>query len=58
MNEREDNSGTPATGGASNGRSTLSVYDAAREYRALGFSVIPIASGTKKPACRSWKPYQ
>ena len=58
MNERDDNPGSPATGGVSNARFTASVYDAAREYRALGLSVIPIRPGTKKPACKAWTPYQ
>lgn len=27
-------------------------------YRSLGWCVIPIRNGTKRPACRTWKPYQ
>lgn len=30
----------------------------ALEYRARGWSIIPIKSGTKKPACRTWEPFQ
>ncbi|HUT12138.1 MAG TPA: bifunctional DNA primase/polymerase [Thermoguttaceae bacterium] len=35
-----------------------SVLKIALEYHRRGWSVIPIRPGTKKPACRSWKPYQ
>ena len=33
------------------------ILDAAREYHRRGWSIIPIRSGTKKPAC-AWKKYQ
>ena len=34
------------------------VLDAALEYYQMGFSIIPIRLGTKKPACRGWKSWQ
>ena len=34
------------------------ILQAALEYHRRGFSVLPIKPGTKRPACRSWKPFQ
>jgi hypothetical protein len=34
------------------------ILDRALEYDRLGWSIIPIRAGTKKPAIRSWKKYQ
>ncbi|NLY01671.1 MAG: bifunctional DNA primase/polymerase [Rhodopirellula sp.] len=34
------------------------ILEDALSYHAAGLCVIPIRTGTKKPACRSWKPYQ
>lgn len=36
----------------------LPALDRARQLAALGLTVIPIKSGTKKPAIDSWEPYQ
>lgn len=36
----------------------LSLLEIALEYHRRGWSIIPIKTGTKKPACRSWKRYQ
>jgi len=36
----------------------LSLLEPALEYHRRGWSVIPIRTGTKKPACRSWKRYR
>ena len=35
-----------------------SILEMALEYHRRGWSIIPIRTGSKKPACRSWKPYQ
>lgn len=37
---------------------TVDVLSAALRYHSLGWSIIPIAAGTKKPALKSWKPFQ
>ena len=34
-----------------------SILDAALAYHRRGWSIIPIRSGTKMPACQSWRPY-
>ncbi len=34
------------------------ILKSALKYHDLGFSIIPIRAGTKKPAVRLWKPYQ
>ena len=34
------------------------MLDAALDYHRRGCSIIPIAQGTKRPACRGWKEYQ
>lgn len=36
----------------------MSTLDAALRYNALGWSVIPVQAGNKKPAVPSWKEYQ
>lgn len=36
----------------------VDVLSAALRYHSLGWSIIPIVAGTKKPALRSWKPFQ
>ena len=36
----------------------VDVLSAALRYHSLGWSIIPVAAGTKKPALRSWKPFQ
>ncbi|HUT91382.1 MAG TPA: bifunctional DNA primase/polymerase [Thermoguttaceae bacterium] len=35
-----------------------SLLEIARAYQRHGWSIIPIKAGTKRAACRSWKPYQ
>jgi hypothetical protein len=35
-----------------------SLLESALAYWRRGWSIIPITSGSKKPACRSWQPYQ
>jgi len=39
-------------------RSEKTALDYALEYYSRGWSIIPIIAGSKKPAIRSWKPYQ
>ena len=39
-------------------RSEKTALDYALEYYSQGWSIIPIIAGSKKPAIRSWKPYQ
>ena len=36
----------------------VDVLSAALRYHSLGWSIIPVVAGTKKPALKSWKPYQ
>ncbi len=39
-------------------RKPMTILEHALDYYRRGWSIIPIRAGTKKPACRSWKPYQ
>jgi hypothetical protein len=34
------------------------VLEIALQYHTHGWSIIPVKPGHKKPACKSWKPYQ
>lgn len=36
----------------------VDVLSAALRYHSLGWSIIPIVSGTKRPAIKTWKPFQ
>lgn len=36
----------------------MNMLDEALKYYAMGWSIVPVRPGTKKPSLRSWKPYQ
>ncbi|MCE5302412.1 MAG: bifunctional DNA primase/polymerase, partial [Planctomycetaceae bacterium] len=47
-----------SNGGRRQGGSPSTSIEWALAYWRRGWSIIPIASGSKAPACRSWKAYQ